>query len=45
MVSAAADNDHKAIAGVDGASAYIIKPIDKKVLLDTIAQFLPDSES
>jgi CheY-like chemotaxis protein len=45
MVSAVADNDHKAIAGVDGASAYITKPIDKKILLDTIAQFLPDSES
>jgi CheY-like chemotaxis protein len=45
MVSAVADNDHKAIAGVDGASAYITKPIDKKILLETIAQFLPNSES
>jgi CheY-like chemotaxis protein len=39
MVSAAADNAHKVL----GASAYITKPIDKKVLLETIAHFLPDS--
>lgn len=45
MVSAVADEGHKAIAGIDGASAYITKPIDKKVLLETIARFLPDSES
>ena len=45
MVSAVTDDGHKVIAGVDGASAYITKPIDKKVLLKTIAHFLPDSES
>ena len=45
MVSAVTDDGHKVIAGVDGASAYITKPIDKKVLLETIAHFLPDSES
>ena len=45
MVSAVTDDGHKVIAGIDGASAYITKPIDKKVLLKTIAHFLPDSES
>ena len=45
MVSAVADDGHKVIASMDGASAYITKPIDKKVLLETIAHFLPDSES
>ena len=45
MVSAVTDDGHKVIAGMDGASAYITKPIDKKVLLKTIAHFLPDSES
>ena len=45
MVSAVADADHKVTAGMDGASAYITKPIDKKVLLETIAHFLPDPES
>ena len=45
MVSALADDGHKVIAGIDGASAYITKPIDKKALLETIAHFLPDSES
>jgi DNA-binding response OmpR family regulator len=43
MVSAVAG--HKVIASMDGASAYITKPIDKKVLLETIANFLPDSRS
>jgi DNA-binding response OmpR family regulator len=45
MVSAVADDGHKVIAGMDGASAYITKPIDKKALLETVAHFLPDSES
>jgi CheY-like chemotaxis protein len=45
MVTAVADDGHKVIASIDGASAYITKPIDKKVLLETIARFLPDSES
>jgi len=45
MVSAVADADHKVTAGMDGASAYITKPIDKKILLETIAHFLPDPES
>jgi DNA-binding response OmpR family regulator len=45
MVSAVADADHKVTAGMDGASAYITKPIDRKVLLETIARFFPDSES
>ena len=45
MVSAVADADHKVTAGMDGASAYITKPIDKKVLLETIAHFLPDAKS
>lgn len=45
MVSAVADDSHKVIASIDGASAYITKPLDKKVLLETIARFLPDSES
>jgi DNA-binding response OmpR family regulator len=45
MVSAVADDRHKVVAGIDGASAYITKPVDKRVLLETIAHFLPDSES
>ena len=45
MVSAMVDDNHKVIARIDGASAYITKPIDRKVLLETIAHFLPDSES
>ena len=45
MVSAVTDDGYKVIAGIDGASAYVTKPIDKKVLLETIAHFLPDSES
>jgi two-component system, chemotaxis family, response regulator PixH len=45
MVSSVADDSYKVIAGIDGASAYITKPIDRKVLLETIAHFLPDSES
>jgi CheY-like chemotaxis protein len=45
MVSAVTDDGHKVIASIDGASAYVTKPIDRKVLLETIAHFLPDSES
>jgi len=45
MVSAVADDGHKVIASIDGASAYITKPIDKQVLLETIAHFLLDTES
>ena len=45
MVSALADDGHKVIAGIDGASAYITKPVEKKVLLETIARFLPASTS
>jgi DNA-binding response OmpR family regulator len=45
MVSAVADDGHKVIASIDGASAYVTKPIDRKVLLETIAHFLPDAES
>jgi DNA-binding response OmpR family regulator len=45
MVSALADDGHKVIASIDGASAYITKPIDKKALLETVAHFLTDAES
>jgi len=45
MVSAVADDGYKVIASMDGASAYITKPIDKTILLETIAHFLPDSKS
>lgn len=45
MVTALADEGNKVIAAIDGASAYITKPIDKEVLLETIARFIPDSES
>ena len=45
MVSAVIDAGHKVIASIDGASAYVTKPIDRKVLLETIAHFLPDSDS
>jgi len=44
MVTALADTSNKVIASIDGASAYITKPIDRVVLLETIAGFLPDSE-
>jgi CheY-like chemotaxis protein len=45
MVSAVADDDHKVIASIDGASAYITKPINSKQLLETVARFLPASTS
>jgi CheY-like chemotaxis protein len=41
IVSAFTDDAHKVIASIDGASAYITKPINKKGLLETIAQSLP----
>lgn len=45
MVTALADDSNKVIAAIDGASAYITKPIDRDVLLETVARFFPDSES
>jgi CheY-like chemotaxis protein len=45
MVTALELDGNKLLASMCGASAYITKPIDKKVLLETIAHFLPDSES
>jgi CheY-like chemotaxis protein len=45
MVTALEDEGNKVIAAIDGASAYITKPIDKEVLLETIARYIPDSES
>ena len=45
MVSAVADDGHKVVASIDGASAYITKPVEKKVLLETVDRFLPASES
>ena len=45
MVTALGQDGHKAIASICGASAYMTKPIDKTVLLETIANFLPDSTS
>jgi len=45
MVTALGQDINKEIAKTCGASAYITKPIDKKVLLETIAYFLPNSTS
>jgi CheY-like chemotaxis protein len=45
MVSALGRDGNKIVASIYGASAYVTKPIDRKVLLETIAHFLPDSES
>ena len=45
MVTALELDGNKVFASIIGASAYITKPIDKKVLLETIAHFLPDSTS
>jgi CheY-like chemotaxis protein len=45
MVTALELDGNKVFASIVGASAYITKPIEKKVLLETIAQFLPDSTS
>jgi twitching motility two-component system response regulator PilH len=43
MVSAVEYEDNKELARLCGASAYVTKPVDRKVLLDTISRFLPDS--
>ena len=45
MVTASGQDINKEIAKKCGASAYITKPIDRKVLLETIAYFLPNSTS
>ena len=45
MVTALELDGNKEFASECGASAYITKPIDKKVLLETIAHFLPDAKS
>jgi CheY-like chemotaxis protein len=45
MVSVLDLDGNKAFANICGASAYITKPIDSKLLIKTIAQFLPDSKS
>jgi len=45
MVTALGLDGNKVFASIAGASAYINKPIDKKVLLETVAHFLPDSKS
>jgi len=45
MVTALGLDGNKVFASIVGASAYITKPIDKKVLLETVAHFLPDSKS
>jgi len=41
MISAVGFENNKQLAKVYGASAYVTKPIDKKVLLETITRFLP----
>lgn len=41
MISASNDDGNKVFASICGASAYMTKPVDSKVLLDTIAYFLP----
>ena len=45
MVTASGQDINKEIAKKCGASAYITKPIDRKVLLETIAYFLPNATS
>ena len=45
MVTASGQDINKEIAKKCGASAYVTKPIDRKVLLETIAYFLPNSTS
>jgi CheY-like chemotaxis protein len=45
MVTALAQDGHKAIANICGADAYITKPINSKHLIETVARFLPDSTS
>ena len=45
MVTALELDGNKVFANICGASAYITKPINSKLLIETIAQFLPDSRS
>jgi CheY-like chemotaxis protein len=45
MITALGRDGHKVIASICGASAYITKPINSKLLIETIAQFLPDFRS
>jgi twitching motility two-component system response regulator PilH len=45
MISALGYDGNKVFASICGASAYITKPIDRKVLLETIAHFLHGSAS
>jgi twitching motility two-component system response regulator PilH len=45
MVTALGLDDNKAFAGICGAYAYITKPINSKLLIETITQFLPNSTS
>ena len=45
MVTALEQVGNKVIASICGASAYITKPINREILLETIARLLPDSES
>jgi len=41
MISAPDYDGNKVFASICGASAYITKPVDSKVLLETITYFLP----
>jgi len=45
MVTALELDGNKVFASICGASAYITKPINSKLLIETIAQFLPNSTS
>jgi CheY-like chemotaxis protein len=45
MVTALELDGNKVFANICGASAYITKPINSKLLIETIAQFLPDFRS
>jgi CheY-like chemotaxis protein len=45
MVTVLEQDGNKVFASICGASAYITKPINSKRLIETIAQFLPDSTS
>ena len=45
MVTALELDGNKEFANICGASAYITKPINSKLLIETIAQFLPNYRS
>jgi CheY-like chemotaxis protein len=45
MVTALELDGNKVFASICGASAYTTKPINSKLLIETIAQFLPDCKS